>query len=190
MVNKFDEQEITALKAIGQNILTQDNRCTADPIFCIQGRKRIYGMDPSYVDETVWIDEEGNEIDVAKCRQEAKDLRGQLPVTEDEKAEYAKQYEKEDELTDYEWAEKQEWTNTAYVDRWETIQMCFTEDGCNRHIKMNQHNYARPYKEIRIYVDHLYRNPEMVLIRNMLMAFAKGELQLVHTPLPESGEND
>jgi len=180
----FDIQKIEALKVIGQNILTQDNRCTADPIFCIQGKRRIYGMDPNYSDNPVWVDEECHEVDVAKCRQEAKDLRGPLPTTEDEKAEYAKQYGEEDALDDDEWAEEQGWTKTSYVDHWETIQQCFTEDGCKHHLRINQHNYVRTYQDIRIYVDCLYRNPEMVLIRNMLIALSEGKIQI--TPTPEN----
>jgi len=41
---------------IGRLINTQDNRCTAEPMFCVQGRMRIYGMDTQWAQDTVWID--------------------------------------------------------------------------------------------------------------------------------------
>lgn len=44
------------LKITAENLRTQDNRCTQDPMFCVRGRRRIYGMDPQYSDNLVWID--------------------------------------------------------------------------------------------------------------------------------------
>lgn len=41
---------------IGQRILTQDNLGTAHPLFCVQVKRREYGYDPEYSEETVWID--------------------------------------------------------------------------------------------------------------------------------------
>jgi hypothetical protein len=46
------------LLKIGELIRTQDNRITAEPMFCVQGRRRIYGMDTKWGDSTVWIDTE------------------------------------------------------------------------------------------------------------------------------------
>lgn len=42
---------------------TQDNRATKDPVFLVQAKRRIYGMDPAYCENCVWLDEEGNEIE-------------------------------------------------------------------------------------------------------------------------------
>ncbi len=44
------------LLQIGQRLRTQDNCCTASPIFQVRGRCRIYGMDPEYGDGNFeWI---------------------------------------------------------------------------------------------------------------------------------------
>lgn len=51
----FDTPE---LRAIGERLRTQDNRCTADPIFQVRGILRIYGMDPDWAEQTVWVDTE------------------------------------------------------------------------------------------------------------------------------------
>lgn len=41
---------------IGKLLLTQDNRCTADPQFCVQENVTVTGVDPEYSDGiTVWI---------------------------------------------------------------------------------------------------------------------------------------
>jgi hypothetical protein len=44
------------LLEIGQRLRTQDSRCTAHPIFQVRGIERIYGIDPDYCDDPVWID--------------------------------------------------------------------------------------------------------------------------------------
>jgi hypothetical protein len=41
------------LEVIAHELKTQDNRITACPIFAVQEKKRIYGMDPDYSDEVV-----------------------------------------------------------------------------------------------------------------------------------------
>jgi hypothetical protein len=44
------------LRAIAERLRTQDNRITAEPMFCVQEKIRIYGLDPQWSDENVWID--------------------------------------------------------------------------------------------------------------------------------------
>ena len=42
---------------IAGQLLGQDNRCTAEPMFCLQIKVRDVGYDPQYADgQTVWID--------------------------------------------------------------------------------------------------------------------------------------
>lgn len=47
-------------EAIGARLRTQDNRCTDEPIFYVECRRRIYGMDTQWAGDTVWIDQ-GND---------------------------------------------------------------------------------------------------------------------------------
>ena len=54
----------------------------------------------------------------------------------------------------------------GYRDRWETKTSCFTEEGCKKYIAANGHNHQG---ELRIYVDTLFRNREMILLRDWLM---------------------
>lgn len=76
-----------------------------------------------------------------------------------------------DDDKDFVEPEGKEWDNFGYRDRWETVTMCFTEEGCKRYMKINGHNVKpRAFRgEWRIYVDTLYRNEEMINIRKALM---------------------
>lgn len=144
------------LDKIGEKLRTQDNQATAAPMFCVQGRrriygrdpflrwfrrqyaaqKRIYGMDPKWSDNPVWIDTE--------------DGAREVPAPENP----------DNPPGSYEL--------TGYVDVWETLAVCFTEAGCQEHLGLNGHNY-RHYEEVRIYAESFHRNPEMLAIRDCLM---------------------
>jgi hypothetical protein len=52
------------LRQIGDRLRNQDNRCTANPIFQVRGKERIYGLDLSASDEAVWMDDEWNPVDI------------------------------------------------------------------------------------------------------------------------------
>jgi hypothetical protein len=43
------------LQAVAARLATQDNRCTAEPMFCVQEKRREYGYDPRWTDNTVWL---------------------------------------------------------------------------------------------------------------------------------------
>lgn len=63
--------------------------------------------------------------------------------------------------------DNEELTETAYIDRWETVTSCFTEAGAKQFVERNGHRHDG---ELRIYVDSLYRNEEMIRVRNILAA--------------------
>ena len=52
----------------------------------------------------------------------------------------------------------------GYVDYWEFVTGCFTRKGAKDYIAANGHNLTEP----RIYVQSLYRNKEMIGIREFL----------------------
>jgi hypothetical protein len=133
------------LRQIGHRLRTQDNRCTADPIFQVRGLRRIYGMDTAHADTTVWIDTEGEPIEV------------EPPADPEKPGDFV--------------------INTAYQDHWEVIMTAFSEQACLDYIERNGHRH-NSYQKLDIYADSLYRCPEMITIRNWLMAL----------PLPQAGE--
>lgn len=55
----------------------------------------------------------------------------------------------------------------GYKDRWETVMVAFTEEGCKEYLQLNGHNH---HGQIRIYVESFNRCPEMIAIRDALMA--------------------
>lgn len=52
------------LLEIAERLKTQDNRCTTEPMFCVQEKKTIYGLDPRWSDDIVWIDSEADHQEV------------------------------------------------------------------------------------------------------------------------------
>jgi len=53
------------LLEIAKRLHTQDNQCTALPMFCVQRKIRDYGFDPQWTDDVVWIEHESGEYDVS-----------------------------------------------------------------------------------------------------------------------------
>lgn len=51
-------------------------------------------------------------------------------------------------------------------ERWETVMVAFTEEGCKEYLRQNGHNLSEP----RIYVESFNRCPEMIAVRGFLMA--------------------
>lgn len=55
---------------------------------------------------------------------------------------------------------------TGYKDSWHTVMVAFTQVGCEDYLNMNRHNLG----ETRIYVESFYRCPEMIALREWLIA--------------------
>ena len=128
------------LAEIGHDIRTQDNRITALPVFVVQQKRRVYGMDPAYSDEIVWVDSDGEALP-----EEVAALDAEYEETGDE---------------------PDGWTRTSYIDVWEFVTCCFTENGCNDYIEANRHNLKEP----RVYAYSGHRNREWETVRDYLAA--------------------
>jgi hypothetical protein len=62
----------TTIQQISERLKTQDNRCTQNPMFCVQIKVRECGYDPAYSDNPCWWNAEAMEI----VYEEPKDLDG------------------------------------------------------------------------------------------------------------------
>lgn len=124
---------------IGENIRTQDNRITSDPMFCVyQKREIVVDADYDY-DRIVWVDEDGNEANKRQSRRL--------------------------ELLHENFREPPEkWRRVAVKDIDEFVTCCFTEQGCKDYLAANGHNLRLPF----IYVKSGFRNAEYIGIRNWL----------------------
>jgi len=128
------------LRAAGELVRTQDNRITAEPMFCVQQRIRDYGFSVDYTDNHVWIErDEGREADAeqAAILDAGRKVDGVYP---------------------------EGFVRTGYRDRWEFVTACFTKAGADAYIAANGHNLTEP----RIYVESGYRNTEWIAVRAFL----------------------
>jgi hypothetical protein len=127
-----------------ETINGQDNRCTAEPIYLVQQKKRTYGFDPAYgEDDYSWVHEhefeyKADEFDHALL----------------------------DQMHSWWWEGEtpKYWEKVFYVDTWEFVQPFFTERGAQAYIEANRHNLSEP----RVYVASGYRNPEWIFLREFL----------------------
>ena len=131
---------------IASRLATQDNRCTDCPIFIVQEKRRTYGFDPQWSDdsEIVWQDSE-NDYEEAGPEEHAR-----LEALYDEGEDIPGK-----------------WVRTAYQDTWEYVTACFTETGCAEYIRRNKHNHRG---ELRIYAAGSWRNDEWRAVRDLLLA--------------------
>lgn len=124
---------------IGENIRTQDNRITSDPMFCVyQKREVITDADYDH-DRIIWIDDDGHE---ANERQ-----RMRLELLHENFREPS-----------------EKWRRVAVKEIDEFVTCCFTEQGCKDYLASNGHNLRLPF----IYVNSGFRNSEFISIRNWL----------------------
>lgn len=133
---------------IGENLRTQDNRITSDPMFCIYQKEEIVVDEEYDHDRIVWWNNE-------HCH-EASKLRA-----------------KRLELLHHDGRDTpEEWRRIAVKEINDFVTCCFTEQGCKDYLAINGHNLRKPF----IYVKSGFRNNEYQMIRNWLM-FAGGTVQ-------------
>jgi hypothetical protein len=148
--------DLSALGAIGERLRTQDNRCTAHPAFQVRGLRRIYGMDPDYATDTVWLDNGADCIEV------------ELPDDPENPGDF--------------------FIKTGYQDHWEVIMVAFSEQACLDFIEHNGHRCGA-YRELEVYADSFYRCPEMLAIREALMALPRESTPPPEPPMDEEIAN-
>ena len=132
------------LAALREELRTQDNACTAEPMFVVYQIKRIFGLDPDYTEETTWMHSDGEEADpeiIAAL--EALDDAGLPPVHD------GTRYER-----------------VGYADTDVFVTVCLTRKGAEAFIARMKHRLNKPH----IDVDSFYRNEEMIALRNHLMS--------------------
>jgi DNA (cytosine-5)-methyltransferase 1 len=135
------------LRRIGELLRTQDNRYTDQPMFIVQQKRRITGIDTDYCEDIVWMNSEDEYAEASE--EEAARLEGEYQAGTRSQGMGG-------------------WTRTGYMDQWEFVTACFTEQGCKDYLRLDGHNL----KETRIYADGSYRNNEFRAVRNWLMSLA------------------
>jgi hypothetical protein len=146
------------LPEIGERLRTQDNRITADPIFLVEEKKRVYGIDTDYDPEIAWMWPDEGEVpkELAVAAEDWYDEYGTEPVAEESDGGYVLKDGKSDTLR-----------RVGYHEYWEYVQPFFTERAAQHYIKENGHNHKG---KLRTYVQCAFRNHEWQAIRNYLMS--------------------
>lgn len=128
------------LEKIGERLRTQDNRCTADPMFCVQIKIRDVGFHPGYTSGVCWYNPE------------------ELEVIYDDDPDF-----KEPEGEGWEkYGYKDRWEDVMAAFTEEGCKEYLALNGHND--RRRAHN-----GEVRTYVKSFYRCPEMIAIRKALM---------------------
>jgi len=133
---------------ISKQVIGQDNLATSNPIFIVQQKRRIGGMDPQYTDDFYWVDFGGEVVDEEELKYIEEILEKAGPYAEPEVPNYYKVY---------------------CTEIWEFVTACFTRHGCEEYIKANGHNLNEP----RIYVDTGYRNREWEVMREFFKNYER-----------------
>lgn len=137
-----------SLLHIAEQIQTQDNCMTRDPMFCVQVLERIGPIMQCYGSgNLMFLDEEEQECYYADDNDPSRFLE-------------LKDLHDTGDLPDHIIA-------ASYIDKWFTIQTCFTENGCKSYLEEDGHNLQH-YKDVRIYIESFHRNKEMQEIRRFL----------------------
>lgn len=155
------------MSEIGNRIIADNyanDHCTAHPIFVVQQRNRIYGMDPDIDDiQIAWMYSDGGEIP----EEDAKVAEAYWQEHYEE-PEYIDEGQAFVAPTDAEVVRLRGSRDTlrrvAYIDTLEFVQPFFTQAAADRYIEENRHRMKDP----RVYVDSAYRNKEWIAVRKCL----------------------
>jgi hypothetical protein len=129
------------IAAIIERLHTQDNRITDNPLFAVQQRRLIAGLEDGYEEAHEWINEDYETI------RDAEKIAAL-------------------EAAHHEGADTPGARRIGVAWRWEFVTGCLTEQGCKDFIACNGHNLNEP----RIYAYGSYRNAEFIALRKWLMA--------------------
>ena len=134
------------LAALREELRTQDNAITADPLFVVFQEERIYGVSQDYrTDGYEWVSEDDSSV----------------TADDDEAKVLDKLLDEDRELSIGGMTYQRVWYRI--VPRFATA--CLTRKGAEDYIARNGHNLTKPY----IYVESLHRNEEMIALREHLM---------------------
>jgi hypothetical protein len=140
---------VNTIKEMAERLRTQDQRCTRDPMFCVQVCDRIGPIMEGY--------STGDGL-MIRDQQEYETYYDDGP----EKTKFRQLIALHNggRLSD-------RYIVAGYANVWKTVAVCFTDVGCQQHLDANGHNY-RDYHGTRIYVESWHGNPEMMAVMEMI----------------------
>ena len=135
----ISDEAAAFLEKLSSTIETQDNRCTASPIFFTVRKFVDVAVPEGCGDKVMYFDNHAVEnYTEEEAKKEAEELEMEF---DDYVEERCHKYDSKEEK------------------RYEGFFL--TLDGYNEHVRLNGHNIARGCNKFDSYVDHIYRNPEI-----------------------------
>jgi len=153
--------KIEDLRALATELQTQDNLATANPLYCVQQKRRICGMDLDYTHGYEWVSEEDSDCHYTESeifdaiRLEVNDIR-----EGEGDAEHLSDSEIDPEDFGY--------RKVGHLDIWDFVCAHLTMKAAESYIEANAHNLKEP----RVYVDSQYRCHEFNAVVGALPAMA------------------
>lgn len=142
---QISDQDYDFLKDIIHELNTQDERFTRNPVFLVQELNKVPTSEDYFTDGVQYVEDVTGDHAVYETLIEAyRDL-------------LESGYSKDDIRENVE--------TVPYVESWQTIKTCFTEKGAQQFIDRKKHDY----NTLRIYVDSLGYNIEMLTLRNLIL---------------------
>ncbi len=132
---------IDFLTALAHEMQHQNNAYTSYPIYAVEERRMVTGIDTEYTEQIGWFDDDSGSLtegDEAMLLEAAYQETGEIP---------------------------ENWHRTGYDYRWEQVAAFFTRKAAEDFIERQSHNHRMG---LRVYVDSGYRNPEWKELRRLL----------------------
>jgi hypothetical protein len=134
------------LSQMSANLKTQDNAGTADPMFVVFQKQLVSGLESGYEDFWLWVsDDDGDYEEAAK---DAAVVLARLHAEGGPLVIGARTYRR---------------TGCKYIEKF--CAAFLTQKGADDYLSWNGHNLTQPY----VYVHGMYRNAEMIAVRNYFM---------------------
>ncbi len=106
------------LLEIAHKLRTQDNRITSEPLFCVFQKRRIWGMDPDYAEQWVWLDKDADRSEVD---------------------------ESEVELDEFDDPVKDNYEKAYYIEVDEFVNAHLTDEAAKLYIAQNHYKLKKPF---------------------------------------------
>lgn len=132
----------------GALLRAQDNASTSHPVYVVESRDRIYGVDPDYGCDTIWCEEHGDYDEVPA------DLAAHLEAGHEKGLDPPEGY-----------------VRFGYLDRWTFVTACLTRVAAEAFCKRQAHNYRK--RPLRVFVYSGNENHEWIQLRLALAGIAK-----------------
>jgi hypothetical protein len=138
--------DVEFFRDLAQKLRTQDNACTADPIYTAQEEVTVYGYEEDWGGDLEWFRDDDDHA--AATPAQARRLEAL--------------YQSNGEA-------RSGWIRTFSRKHWEIRETFLTLDAANEYIATRQRKHRG---KLRLYVESAYRNPELRKLREQLLLIA------------------